>query len=41
LSWEPNVEIAKSFTGGGVKSMVALPTAITGEPAEPVSPATS
>ena len=41
LSFEPNVEIAKSFTGGGVRSMLAWPTATTGEPTEPVRPATS
>src|SRR5580704_5172178 len=41
LSCAPNALIAKSFTGGGVRSMVALPTATTGEPSAPVMPATS
>src|ERR1700690_4229349 len=31
LSFEPNVEMAKFLTGGGVRPMAASPTAITGE----------
>ena len=31
LSWAPNVEMAKSLTGGGMRSMAACPTASTGE----------
>src|ERR1035438_2982820 len=31
LSCDPNAEMAKFFTGGGVKSMAMLPTAATGE----------
>src|SRR5262249_41762239 len=41
LSLDPNVEIAKFFSGGGARSMAALPTATTGEPCGPVVPATS
>jgi hypothetical protein len=41
LSLDPNVEIAKFFSGGGVRSMAALPTATTGEPCGPMIPATS
>src|SRR5207247_9488638 len=37
---EPNVELAKIFTGAGVESMAAPPTATTGEPSGPVIPAT-
>ena len=32
LSCDPKAEMAKFFTGGGVKSMATLPTAATGEP---------
>ena len=41
LSWLPKCWIAKSLTGIGVRSIAALPTAITGSPAGPVRPATS
>ena len=41
LSLEPNAVIAKFLTPGGVKSIDMLPTATTGEPTEPVIPATS
>ena len=41
LSCEPNAEMAKFLTGGGVWSMAALPTAATGEPWGRPIPATS
>ena len=41
LSSAPNVEMAKSLTAGGVRSMDAWPTAITGELSGLVSPANS
>src|SRR5215471_1778883 len=41
LSLAPNAEMAKFFTGAGVASMAAPPTATTGEPCGPVIPATS
>src|SRR5215471_7785378 len=41
LSLEPNAEMAKFFSGAGVASMAAPPTATTGEPCGPVIPATS
>src|ERR1035438_3030557 len=41
LSSRPKCWIAKSLTGTGVRSMAALPTAITGTPPGPVMPATS
>ena len=41
LSSEPNSLIAKFFSHGGVKSICSCPTATTGDPFAPVSPATS
>src|SRR5579859_5403513 len=41
LSLVPNVEMAKSLTGSGVRSMAAWPTARTGEACATVRPATS
>ena len=41
LSFEPNAEIAKFFTGGGVRSIDASPTATTGEPSGATIPAMS
>src|ERR1035438_10073218 len=41
LSCDPNAEMAKFFTGGGVKSMAMLPTAATGEPCGLAIPATN
>src|SRR5215831_20482752 len=41
LSLEPKAEMAKFFTGAGVLSMAAPPTATTGANCGPVNPATS
>ena len=41
LSLAPNVEMAKSLTGSGVRSMAACPTATTGELCGTVRPAAS
>ena len=41
LSLAPKAEIAKSFTGGGVRSIEASPTATTGELSGATTPATS
>ena len=41
LSFEPKAEIAKFFTGGGVRSIEASPTATTGEPSGATIPAMS
>ena len=41
LSSEPKSVIAKFFSHGGVKSICNCPTATTGDPFAPVSPATS
>ena len=41
LSSVPNVEMAKSLTGCGVRSMAAWPTASTGEACGTVRPAAS
>ena len=41
LSCEPKAEIAKFFTGGGVRPIEASPTATTGEASGATIPATS
>ena len=41
LSSEPNSVMAKFFSHGGVKSICSSPTATTGDPLAPVSPATN
>src|SRR5580698_606225 len=41
LSCEPKVEIAKLFTGGGVRPIEDSPTATTGEASGATNPATS
>ena len=41
LSSEPNSRMAKFFSHGGVKSICSSPTATTGDPLAPVSPATN
>ena len=41
LSSGPNSRMAKFFSHGGVKSICSSPTATTGDPLAPVSPATN
>src|ERR1700733_2274546 len=41
LSWLPARAITKSLTGTGVRLMATWPTATTGPPSGPISPATS
>ena len=41
LSFAPNAEIAKFFTGGGARSIAACPTTTAGEPCRALRPDTS